>query len=96
MNPVWPLSPRRRKLVVLAAVTIGLAYAFLSGPSGLVSIMIRRHRVRRLQTEMAGIREEIAARSAQRKWLADPDSAKLLARKLLAPDPDTTGPGTRH
>lgn len=92
MSPVWPLTPRRRKLVLLGVTGTVLVIAFLSGPSGLVSILVRRYRVKRLQTEMAGIREEIAARSAQRDWLANPDSAKALARKLLSPDPDTTGP----
>jgi cell division protein FtsB len=93
MNPAWPLKPRRRIGIVLLAMLAAILYAFLSGPSGFVSILIHQHRRHHLQTEIAGIKDRIAARAAQRQWLSNPDSAKLLARRLLAPDSTPTGPG---
>jgi hypothetical protein len=96
MRRPWPIPPRRRFGYLLIAAVVVLLFEFLSGPSGLVSIMIRRHRLRHLQADIVRIKDRIAERSAQRRWLSDPDSARLLARELLAPLPDTTGPNAPH
>jgi len=93
MKPAWPVKPRRRIGIVLLAMLAAILYAFLSGPSGFVSILIRQHHRHHLQTEITGIKERIAARAAQRQWLSNPDSARLLARELLGPDSTPAAPG---
>lgn len=69
-------------LLAAGAVVVG----FAAGPSGLVSIAVRRHRARGLERQIAALRERITERSARHDWLADPDSAAGYARGLLADD----------
>ncbi len=82
-------SPRLRPTVRLSFTVVALvviAVAFLAGPSGLFSVWTRSRRARRLERDVAAVRERIAARSAVRSALADPDSAGLLARKVFGSD----------
>jgi cell division protein FtsB len=82
-------SRRLIRLVPLALLVV-FAFWFLSGPNGLVSIALRRHRARRLQAEIKRLKQDIEQKERQRAWLADPDSATLYARKLLGDRPDST------
>lgn len=82
-------SPRLRptaRLSFTVVALVAIAVAFLAGPSGLVSIWTRSRRARHLERDIAAVRERIAARSAVRSALADPDSASLLARKVFGSD----------
>lgn len=74
----------RSLLWLLAAGAVVTAFA--AGPSGLVSIAVRRHQARRLERQIATLKGRIAEQSARRDWLADPDSAAAYARALLADD----------
>lgn len=91
MNDRGPSFPRpNAKLSLVLAGAVGLAVVFLAGPSGLVSIWTRTHRARHLEREVADVRTQIEARSAVRARLANPDSAGLLARKVLGADSSAT------
>ncbi len=81
------------RLLVLVG-TVVILYAFLSGPNGLVSILIRRTRCYRLQHEIAVLKGRIEQKERERRWLADPDSARRLARYLFEPESGAGGPGT--
>ncbi len=80
---------RRRRPLLLLIVTVVVLYAFLSGPNGLVSIFIRETRRQRLQHEIVNLKKRIEQRERERRWLADPDSARRLARLLFEPETDT-------
>jgi hypothetical protein len=88
------LRPTVRLSFTVAAL-VAIAVAFLAGPSGLVSVWTRSRRARRLERDVAAVRERIAERTAVRSRLADQDSAGLLARKVFGSDslaePDTSG-----
>jgi hypothetical protein len=88
------LRPTVRLSFTVAAL-VAIAVAFLAGPSGLVSVWTRSRRARRLERDVAAVRERIAERTAVRSRLSDPDSAGLLARKVFGSDstaePDTSG-----
>ena len=92
MNLGWPLHPQRRVRVLLVVGVLAIMYAFLSGPSGLVSILIRRERLRRLQSEVTVMKKRIERKKAEERWLANPDSARKLARFLLDPALDSVLP----
>jgi hypothetical protein len=91
MKANWAVHPRRRVRLLLLAGTVVVLYAFLSGPSGLVSILIRHTRRNRLRHEIALLRHQIEQKQTERRWLADPDSARRLVQFLL--EPDTPAPG---
>jgi hypothetical protein len=80
-----------QRLVRLAvlAVFVVFAFWFLAGPNGLVSIGRRKARERRIRTDITEFRQRIQSRQQRRNWLANPDSAALLARKLLGDKPDS-------
>jgi hypothetical protein len=82
-----PLS-RLVRLAVLA-VFIVFAFWFLAGPNGLVSIGRRKARERRIRADITEYKQRIAAEQQRRDWLANPDSAALLARRLLGDKPDS-------
>jgi len=83
-----PLS-RLVRLAVLA-VFIVFAFWFLAGPNGLLSIGRRKARERRIRADITELKQRIEAQRQRRDWLANPDSAALLARKLLGDRPDSS------
>jgi hypothetical protein len=84
-------SPLQRlvRLAVLAVFVV-FAFWFLAGPNGLVSIGRRKARERRIRTDITEFRQRIQTQQQRRNWLANPDSAALLARRLLGDKPDST------
>jgi hypothetical protein len=82
-----PLS-RLVRLAVLAVFVV-FAFWFLAGPNGLMSIGRRKARERRILSDITEYKRLIEARKQQRNWLANPDSAALLARTLLGNEPDS-------
>ncbi len=83
-----PLQPLIRLAVL--AVFVVFAFWFLAGPNGLVSIGRRKARERRIRADITEFRQRIQEHQQRRNWLANPDSAALLARKLLGDKPDST------
>jgi hypothetical protein len=81
-----------QRLIQLAvlAVFVVFAFWFLAGPNGLVSIGRRKARERRIRADITEFRQRIQEHQQRRNWLANPDSASLLARKLLGDKPDST------
>ena len=88
-----PLS-RLVRLAVLAVFFV-FAFWFLAGPNGLVSIGLRKSRERRIRADITEYRRRIKERQQRRNWLANPDSAALLARKLLGDKPDSVSAAPR-
>jgi hypothetical protein len=89
------MSPGRsplQRLVRLAvlAVFVVFAFWFLAGPNGLISIGRRKARERRIRADITEYRRRIGEQQQRREWLANPDSASLLARKLLGDKPDSS------
>ena len=84
-----PLQPLVRLAVL--AVFVVFAFWFLAGPNGLISIGRRKAHERRVRADIAELKQRIQQQEQQRSWLANPDSASLLARKLLGDKPDSTG-----
>lgn len=82
-----PLS-RLVRLAVLAVFVV-FAFWFLAGPNGLISIGRRKARERRIRTDITEFRHRIQTQQQRRNWLANPDSAALLARRLLGDKPDS-------
>jgi len=84
-------SPLQRlvRLAVLA-VFIVFAFWFLAGPNGLMSIGRRKARERRIRAAITEYKQRIEAQKQRRNWLANPDSAALLARTLLGDKPDSS------
>ena len=89
MNAGRSPLPRLVRLAVLA-VFIVFAFWFLAGPNGLMSIGRRKARERRILADITEYKRQIEARKQRRNWLANPDSAALLARTLLGDEPDST------
>ena len=83
-------SPLQRlvRLAVLA-VFIVFAFWFLAGPNGLISIGRRKAHERRVRADITEFKRGIQEQQQHRDWLANPDSAALLARKLLGDKPDS-------
>ena len=81
-----------QRLIQLAvlAVFVVFAFWFLAGPNGLVSIGRRKARERRIRADITEFKQRIQEHQQRRNWLANPDSASLLARKLLGDKPDST------
>ncbi len=71
------------------AVFVVFAFWFLAGPNGLVSIARRKARERSIRADISEYQRRIAEQKQRRTWLANPDSASLLARKLLGDRPDS-------
>jgi hypothetical protein len=82
-----PLS-RLVRLAVLAVFVV-FAFWFLAGPNGLMSIGRRKARERRILADITEYKQLIEVRKQRRNWLANPDSAALLARTLLGDQPDS-------
>ena len=80
-----------QRLIQLAvlAVFVVFAFWFLAGPNGLVSIGRRKARERRIRADITEFKQRIQEHQQRRNWLANPDSASLLARKLLGDKPDS-------
>jgi hypothetical protein len=72
---------RIRLRYILAAGAV--LFAFLQGPSGLVSLARRKHEEYRLVRDIERLKREIARETRRCDWLSNPDSAALLARQLL-------------
>jgi len=89
MTPGRSPLPRLVRLAVLAVFVV-FAFWFLAGPNGLVSIGRRKARERRIRADITEFKRRIAAEQQRRDWLTNPDSASLLARKLLGGSPDST------
>ncbi|MBM3331357.1 hypothetical protein FJY68_05825 [candidate division WOR-3 bacterium] len=83
-------SPLQRlvRLAVLAVFVV-FAFWFLAGPNGLISIGRRKARERRILNDITEFRHKLEERRHRRDWLANPDSAAMLARKLLGDKPDS-------
>jgi hypothetical protein len=83
-------SPLQRlvRLAVLA-VFIVFAFWFLAGPNGLISIGRRKARERKVRADITEFKRRIIEQQQRREWLANPDSAALLARRLLGDKPDS-------
>lgn len=83
-------SPLQRlvRLAVLAVFVV-FAFWFLAGPNGLISIGLRKARERRIRADITELNRQILEQQQRRNWLANPDSASLLARKLLGDQPDS-------
>ena len=88
MNPGRSPLSRLVRLAVLAVFVV-FAFWFLAGPNGLVSIGRRKAHERRIMADITEYKRQIEARKQRRNWLANPDSAGLLARKLLGDKPDS-------
>jgi hypothetical protein len=88
MNAGRSPLPRLVRLAVLA-VFIVFGFWFLAGPNGLISIGRRKARERRILADITEYKQLIEARKQRRNWLANPDSAALLARTLLGDKPDS-------
>jgi hypothetical protein len=71
------------------AVFVVFAFWFLAGPNGLISIGRRKARERRIRADINEYRQRIVEARRRRDWLANPDSASLLARKLLGDKPES-------
>jgi hypothetical protein len=81
--------PRLVRLAVLAVFVV-FAFWFLAGPNGLISIGRRKARERRIRADITEFKRKIEEQQRRRDWLANPDSASLLARKLLGARPDSS------
>ena len=82
-------SPLQRLIqLAVLAVFVVFAFWFLAGPNGLVSIGRRRAHERRIRADITEFKHRIQTEQQRRNWLANPDSASLLARKLLGDKPD--------
>lgn len=83
-------STSGRLLIPLSGIFIILSLIFLPGPNGLISVLLKLHRIRRLQTQIRQL--EIRAESLEQevqKW-RDPDFATQRARLIFrAVPPDT-------
>jgi len=88
MNPGRSPLQRLVRLAVLAVFVV-FAFWFLAGPNGLISIGRRKAHERRIRADITQYRQRIQAQQQRRDWLANPDSAALLARKLLGDKPDS-------
>jgi len=88
MNPGRSPLQRLLRFAVLAVFVV-FAFWFLAGPNGLISIGRRKARERRIRADITELRQRISERQQRRDWLANPDSAALLARKLLGDKPDS-------
>jgi hypothetical protein len=88
MNPGRSPLSRLVRLAVLAVFVV-FGFWFLAGPNGLVSIGRRKARERRLLADITEYKHQIQVRKQRRNWLANPDSAALLARTLLGDKPDS-------
>ncbi len=88
MNPGRSPLQRLLKFAVLAVFVV-FAFWFLAGPNGLLSIGRRKAYERRLRTDISEYKRRIEEQQQRRDWLANPDSAALLARKLLGDKPDS-------
>jgi hypothetical protein len=71
------------------AVFVVFAFWFLAGPNGLISIGRRKALERRIRADISEYKRRIAEEQQRRNWLANPDSASLLARRLLGDKPDS-------
>jgi len=91
MNPGRSPLQRLLRFAVLAVFVV-FAFWFLAGPNGLLSIGRRKARERKIRADITEFKQRIAERQQRRDWLANPDSAALLARKLLGDKPDSTQP----
>jgi hypothetical protein len=89
MNPARSPLSRLVRLAVLAVFVV-FAFWFLAGPNGLISIGRRKARERRILGDITEFRHRLEERKQRRNWLANPDSAALLARKLLGDKPDSS------
>jgi len=89
MNAGRSPLPRLVRLAVLA-VFIVFAFWFLAGPNGLMSIGRRKARERRVRADITEFKRRIEEQQRRRDWLANPDSAALLSRKLLGDRPDSS------
>jgi len=84
-------SPLQRLVrMAVLAVFVVFAFWFLAGPNGLLSIGRRKARERRIRADMTEFKHRIEEQQQSRDWLANPDSAALLARKLLGDKPDSS------
>ncbi|HTW91213.1 MAG TPA: hypothetical protein VMH22_05840 [bacterium] len=72
------------------AVFVAFAFWFLAGHNGLISIGLRKARERRIRADISELQHRIQDAQQRRNWLANPDSASLLARKLLGDKPDSS------
>jgi len=88
MNAGRSPLPRLIRLAVLAVFVV-FAFWFLAGPNGLMSIGRRKARERRILADITEYKRQIETRKQRRNWLANPDSAALLARKLLGDEPNS-------
>ena len=92
MRPGRPPLQRLLRLAILAVFVV-FAFWFLAGPNGLFSIARRKARERRVRADITEYKRRIEERQRRRDWLADPDSASYLARRLLGEQPDSTPAG---
>jgi hypothetical protein len=76
------------------AVFVVFAFWFLAGPNGLISIGRRKAHERRIRADITEFKQRIQSQQQRRNWLANPDSAALLARRLLGDKPDSSQ--TKH
>jgi len=89
MNPGRSPLSRLVRLAVLAVFVV-FAFWFLAGPNGLISIGRRKGRERKILADITQYKHLIEARKQRRNWLANPDSAGLLARRLLGDEPGSS------
>jgi len=81
-----------QRLIQLAvlAVFVVFAFWFLAGPNGLISIGRRKAHERRIRADITEFKHVIQTQQQHRNWLTNPDSAALLARKLLGDKPESS------
>jgi hypothetical protein len=86
-----PPRPRRRRLTLAVGALALVAAAFLPGPNGLVSVLGRALRVRRLHAEIPRLEARIDSLERVCRYLSDPVFATEFAARRLAPlIPDST------
>ncbi|MBM3315537.1 hypothetical protein FJY71_06840 [candidate division WOR-3 bacterium] len=76
--------PRRRATMVLVVFAL-VAAAFLPGPNGLVSVLARAVRVRRLRADIPRLEARIDSLERVCRYLSDPVCAGEFAARRLAP-----------
>ena len=83
-------SPLQRLIQwTVMAVFVVFAFWFLAGHNGLISIGRRKAQERRIRVDITEFKQRIQTQQQRRNWLANPDSAALLARKLLGDEPNS-------
>lgn len=82
----WHYPRRNRRLLTaIAAVLMLLSAVFLPGPNGLLAVLSRTTRLRRLQSEIPKLQARIDSLEQLCRYLADPAGATDYAAQKMCP-----------